>query len=375
MEQELMEKTDITTQIVEFVEFDKTLAEYKELYVDVVYALDDPDQMKMARSDKLAIGKTVSKLDKRHKEIKAPLQAHVTLLDGERKRIKDGLRDIQEDINVQIESHEAAIKAVDDELLRRASSPRDLTEFDTPPTINLVRERLEAARAFVVDETLGDREAYAALNKMKAIETLEPLLLGLEAKAEADEKAERERLEEAKKQQELRDERIAKEAEDRAKAEAEETAKAAAIEAEQAVERERQAKLKAEADAKEAVERERKYKEINAAVARTAKANAAKALKAAKAKAARDKAAAVEKAKAESKAAAARLEQSRLDAEAKEAAATAKREANKKHNAAINNAAAEAIWTNNPAGLTIEQAKDVVIAIAKKQIPNVSIAY
>ena len=138
----------ISTQVVEFQEFETNLAEYKDRYLDVVYDLTDTVQMKLAKSDKLAIGKTVSALDKRHKEIKSPLQEQVTLLDGERKRIKDGLRDIQDSIKGQIETHEAAIKAEQDALLRRASAPRDLTEFDTPPTVEMVRERLDAAKAF-----------------------------------------------------------------------------------------------------------------------------------------------------------------------------------------------------------------------------------
>ena len=38
-------------KIVEFSEFDKQLAEFKDRYENVVYNLDDPTQNKQARSD------------------------------------------------------------------------------------------------------------------------------------------------------------------------------------------------------------------------------------------------------------------------------------------------------------------------------------
>lgn len=59
-------------------------------------------------------------------------------------------------------------------------------------------------------------------------------------------------------------------------------------------------------------------------------------------------------------------EQARLEAEAKA------READKAHKAAINRAALEAFVAG---GMTEECAKQAVTLIAKRQIPNVSIAY
>jgi len=363
---EAIEPQDISTQIAEFNEFEASLAEYKDKYTDVVYDLTDGKQMKLAKSDKLAIGKTVSALDRRHKEIKAPLQERVSLLDGERKRIKDGLRDIQESIKGQIESHEEAIKAVADELLRRASVPRDYTEFDTPPTIDLVRERLESARAFVVDDSLGEMEAFAALNKMKAIETLEPLLLGLEAQEKAAIEAEEKRVAEVAAAQKERENRIALEAKEMAEAKAAEAERAATQKADDAIDRERKLKLKAVADA---VKRVNDAKEK----AKRDKAESDQRMRDAAARAEQSQREAVKKAKADAMRKAEKVECVRLAAIEAEKAAQSKREANTKHLAKINNAAALAFV--ECAGVEPDQAKAIVTAIAKQKIPAVTISY
>lgn len=60
----------IDNPIAEFKEFDKQLSEFLSQYDGVVYDLTDPKQEKTARSDKYAIGKAISALDARHKEIK-----------------------------------------------------------------------------------------------------------------------------------------------------------------------------------------------------------------------------------------------------------------------------------------------------------------
>ncbi|OJW20518.1 MAG: hypothetical protein BGO51_21990 [Rhodospirillales bacterium 69-11] len=82
---------------------------------------------------------------------------------------------------------------------------------------------------------------------------------------------------------------------------------------------------------------------------------------------------AAEKAAKEAEERAAQKERERIEAEKKaEADAAAKREADKKHRARINN---EALGGLVAAGLTEDQGKAVVEAIAKGQIPNVKITY
>src|SRR3990167_280480 len=113
------------TDIVEFDEFAGKLAEFRQRYDGVVYDLAVPEQEKQARSDRYAIGKVVSALDAKHKELKEPLKRQTDLIDGERKRIKDDLLSIQDRIKSQIETHEAKIAAHEEELQARVEFIRN----------------------------------------------------------------------------------------------------------------------------------------------------------------------------------------------------------------------------------------------------------
>ncbi len=314
------------TQVAEFNEFESKLAEYRARYEGVVYDLSVPEQERQAKSDKLSIGKVISSLDARHRDIKAPLKARVDLLDGERKRIKDQLLGLQDQIKEQIAEYEAKIQAEKDALLRRASVFRDLREFEFKPTAEQVEERINRINSMEIDDSYGEMKAFAALNKVESLQILEPLLAGLNAQAEAERKAELERVEAEAKARQEREERIAKEAAGRATAEAAE------------------AIANMEREAKEAA-----------------------------ARADREKAEAVERAEREAAERANKAEMDRLAAIEKEESDKAKREANQKHLAKINNAAAAALVTN--AAISKDQAQAVIVAIAKKQIPAVSISY
>ena len=332
------------TEVAVFEEFAASLAEYKSRYEGVVYDLAVPEQEKQAKSDRLAIGKVISKLDATHKEEKAPLKAMVDLLDGERKRIKDQLLQLQTDIKEQIAEHEARIQAEKDELLRKASVFRDLREFEFSPTIEQVQGRIEQINALEIDDSYGDIKALAALNKEESLQILVPMLAGLKAIAAQEAEAERKEQERIAQERREREETIAREATERAKQEAAD-----------AIEREKAAKLKAEQDAKDAAERAEKAKQEAAEQAE------------------RDKAAAVARAEAEAERKAEEAERQRLAAIEQEKAATARREANTKHRAKINNAAVDAIV--NTSAVSEKVAKGIVTAIAKHQIPCVHIAY
>jgi len=340
---EIIEKG--TTAVVEFNQFEHDLAEYKARYQNVVYDLTVPEDDKRARSDRLAIGKTIAQLDRVHKAVKEPLKAQVDLLDGERKRIKDGLLEIQESIKSQIEAHEAAIKAIADALLEKAMALLFLLKFDDQqPTIAVVRERIAALKATVIDDSFGDQQALAALNKEKSLQVLEPMLLGLEAQEKAAAEAEEARIAAEAKAREEREARIAAEAAEKAKQEAAEAVAKAAREAAAAAEREKQAAAKAEQDAKDAA-----------------------------ARAEREKAEAVAKAEADAKRKADEAESARLAAIENERLETEKREANKKHCATINNAAADALMAE--CGIDKATAQAVIVAIAKGTVPAVTIRY
>ena len=153
---------------------------------------------------------------------------------------------------------------------------------------------------------------------------------------------------------------------------------AAKAEAEVRERKDREAQIAAEATANaeraaaESIERERKAKEQAEQLARDTAERAKKQAQEAAERAEREKAEAVARAKADAKRKAEAAEKSRLDAIEQERIATEKREANKKHCAKINNAAANALLA---CGITTEQAKAVVSAIAKGQIPAVYISY
>jgi len=348
-------ETKSSTAIVEFNQFESDLAEYKARYENVVYDLAVPEQEKQARSDKLSIGKKIAELDRVHSAVKAPLKAQVDLLDGERKRIKDGLLSIQDGIKSQIQEHEAAIKAVADALLNKAMQLAYLAKFETPPTISVVRDRVAQLKATVIDDSYGEQQALAALNKEQSLQVLEPMLLGLEAQEKAAAEAEQARIAAEEQARLEREKQIAAEAAANAKREAEEAATKAQQEAEAATERERLAREKAEQTARETAERAKKQ------------------AKEAAERAEREKAEAVAKAEAAAKAEAVRVERDRLAAIERERLATEKREANKTHCAAINNAAVAALVNN--CELTLEQTKAVVVAIAQGNVPAVSISY
>lgn len=329
-------ENEATTAIVEFSQFESDLAEYKAKYDGVVYDFTDKKQEKRARSDRLAIGKTISKLDSVHKDIKAPLLEQVKLLDGERKRIKDALTDVQDGIKQQIAEHEAKMQAIEDALLARVQELVEFAIFPAAPTSAEIAERIHALSAIEVDETFSHRESDAEQAKGATLEKLATMLV--DTKKQEAQQAENDRLkaELAAKEQQERDERIAREA----AAESERKAQAAEL-------REQQAKADAE---------------IAKVAAAKAAEDAAERVKEAEQRAA--------DAQAQAQADAERRQQEEAQRLAEEQAA---READKEHRQSVNRAALDALV--GLAGLTEEQGKAVVIAIANGLIPSVRINY
>lgn len=238
--------TETKSEIVEFNEFENKLKEFKDQYDDVVYNLNDPVQNKQARTDKHSIGKILAKLDKAHQAIKAPLKEKVDLIDGERKRIKDQLLEVQGKIKGQIEKHEQDIADKAEELQERVDHIRSLNIFVPGECINTahVKSRLADAEAIVIDDTFEDRKADATLAH---VETVKALKDKLEEMIRYDnEQAELEKLRKEKADRELKDREadIRKEAEEKARKE----------EQEKAEEEKLKAKDKAEKEKKEAAE-------------------------------------------------------------------------------------------------------------------------
>lgn len=331
--------------IIEFNEFEAKLTEFKGRYEGVVYDLTDPAQDKQARSDRFAIAKVISALDDKHKELKAPLKIKTDLIDGERKRIKDQLLDVQGKIKSQIEEHEAKIQARKDALTARVQAIYALAEFGEfeKPTAVQLAERLDRAKGTEIDDSFEELKAEAALAQVSTIKKLEAL--------HAD------RLKYESEQAEL--DRLRKETEDRERADREERIRK---EAEAKAQREAEEKAKREADR---VEREKRE-------AAEASERAIKAAEDARIKAEQDAKQAAEKA--------AKAERERIEREQREAAAKAEAErkadeakkAKQEHRAKIHKQAKESLVAK---GIDDATATKIVELIRDGEIKNVSITY
>ena len=249
------EATATNSQIVEFDEFEGKLAELKSRYDGVVYDLTDHDQEKEARSDRLTIGKVISKLDAAHKKAKAPHKEKVDLIDGERKRIKDGLLGVQIKIKSQITEHERKIEERALKLQAMVEAIWSLSCFDGVGIITstLINGRIALTEEIFADDSYEERKADAALAQIDTLKSLKARLV--EVVRHEDERAELERLRNAqvKREQAGREEKIRVEA----KAEAEAETEAAIQRGKDAAEKTKRdaeaAEIKAEEDKKQAI--------------------------------------------------------------------------------------------------------------------------
>jgi len=296
---------------------------------------------------KVARSKTA--LDNVGKELVAELKEIPKKIDAERKRMRDTLDAWQEEVRRPLNEWQAAEDARVDRHERRLQQLRDLTDVDTLFAEG-IRFKIANVEAVVINEKFEEFEAEAHRIKAATLASLRDSLAAREKyEAEQEELARLRAAAQAREQKE-REERIAREAAERARLEAEQAAKA---EREAAERRELEQKLRAE-QAERAAEQ--------------AEAN---------------RIAAEQRAEQERQAAAARAEraaeEARLDEQRRAKAAADEilrqqqaREADKAHKASINRAALEAFIAG---GMPESCAKQAVILIAQRSIPNVSITY
>ena len=224
--------------------------------------------------------------------------------------------------------------------LREEKAERERQEADR---LRLEREAQIAARA--AEDARLAAEAEAARKAQEVAEAAERTIREAEAKAAA-ERAEIERKAQAER--------------DRAAAELAAAERRAANEREAAARREREAQAAAQAVEAAAARERAAAAEREAAQKRRAEAAEQQAV-AARAQAERERQQAVE---AERKRAA--------DAKAAQDAEDAKRAANKAHRAKINNAVLTAL---TGAGMAEQEARDLIVRVARGEIPHMSIAY
>ncbi len=301
---------------------------------------------------KVARSKTA--LDEMGKDLVSELKAKTGAIDAERRTLRDKLDELKDEVRkpltdwenadkLRIEAHEKAI--LDMEAL--------LDFGGQEPTVAQLQERIDilAGRSPREWQEFVQRASECAMRVGKRLEDLHAVAVKRQAERE---ELERFRLEQIAREQRERDERIAAEAAERARVEAETKAKR---EAEEAAER-------------AATEQRRLDQERAAAEARAVKAE-------------QDRIAAERKAAEDAQAAAEAAEKRRLQAiederarvaaiQKQEAAETARREADKKHRAKINN---EVLVALTAAGLCETDAKTVVTIIARGDVPHTRIAY
>lgn len=326
------------------------------------------------------VAKARSALDKMGKELADEQKEIPKKIDAERKRMRDLLEQWQDEVRKPLtdweEADRARIAAHEKRLVDIAALSANLDGL----TSEQIKERRHQLSAIEIGDHLQEFKGKTTDLRAASLATIdraEATAIHREAEAaelkrlrdeaaarlrrENEERIAREAAEQARKQAEAEAERQRHAAEAQARAERE-AIERAAREAQEAADRkiaeEQKARLaairKAEQDAESArqreaeLERQRKQAEADA---KAAEERAAKAEKEAKAKAERELA-------------------------AKQAAAAEelrKREADKAHRGKINRAAVAALIEH--AGLTDEQAKAVVTAIAGKKIPAVAINY
>lgn len=278
------------------------------------------------------IARARTTLDTIGKDLKASIMEQPKQIDAERRRVREILEGWQAQVRAPLTEFEEAEKARIAEIQKRIDEitalPEQLKEHGA--TSEIIAKKIEEITTEQFDYQEIQSDADAA--KFVAIQKLTALKAEVE-KAEIEAKeAEAKRLEAEKIAQAEREAKIKAEAEAKAKADAEQAIKAA-----------QEAEERAKREAQEASERAEKAR-IEAA-----------------AKAERERIEAVE------------AEKRRARQEAQDKAdAEAQRQANRDHCRKINREALEALVET---GITQNQAKAIITAIAKNEIPHISISY
>ena len=282
-------------------------------------------------------------------------------IDAERKRMRDVLDALADEVRAPLDQWEQAEEARQQrhqqgiEWFRlRADENRDLDAVE-------LRATLEQVNARVVDASWEEYEAEAHRVKARALEALRQALAARE-KHDADQaELARLRAETAAREQKDREERIAREAAAEAQRKADERAQA-----------ERDAAARREAEAREAADKARLEADL-ADQRRIAAEQQAEIDRAAAAERERVAAEQAEQRRIQAVEEAAAAERQRIaDEQAALAAEALRREADIAHKAGINRAALDAFVLG---GMPPECAKQAVTLIAKGLIPNIRITY
>lgn len=355
---------------------EEILKQIKEKVTSEVFDVSTEKGRDVIRSTARKIASSKTAIDAMGKELKSEWKARCDGIDSERRKIWDGLEELQKQVRQPLTEFE------DKEKNRVAEHEHELLVLANWANLGNLGTWQQAEENLVaLDGSYKKRdwEEFKSRADGVYIEARGSLIASAHnlKKQEADRlELERLRKEEDARKQKEREEQIAKEAAEAAKREAEEKAarEKAELEARQKAETERVARETAEREAAAKAEQDRIQREKEEADARAKKAE-------------EDRIASEIKAKADAEAAEKRrladIEQARKSEEARqqkirddEAAAAAAREADKKHKASINQSALKALLEIPENNLMPEgQAKAIIEAIARGKITNVKIIY
>lgn len=291
----------------------------------IVFNMNDKKERDALKSYAYNLARTKTTVDNYGKELVSGIKAQAAVIDADRKFWRDNMDLLQEEIRKPLTDFEnaekARIKRLEDEVAVIKMPANLCGEWDAAS----IKDAIQTLENKVIDSSFEEFEQEAKLAKFETLEKLRTALVAREKYEAEQAELERLRKEQLEREQRERDERIAKEAADKARIEAEE---------------------KAEREKREAAEREARL--------------------------------IAEKEEAELRAQqAALIERQRIEREqaAKEEAerkAEEARLANVEHMRSINQ---EILNKLCAIGLDEGQAKAVITAIAKNQIPHVSVKY
>ncbi|WP_151830049.1 hypothetical protein [Acinetobacter junii] len=309
----------------------------------IVFNMNDKKERDALKSYAYNLARTKTTVDNYGKELVSGIKAQAAVIDADRKFWRDNMDLLQEEIRKPLTDFEnaekARIKRLEDEVAVIKMPANLCGEWDAAS----IKDAIQTLENKVIDSSFEEFEQEAKLAKFETLEKLRTALAAREKYEAEQAELERLRKEQFEREQRERDERIAKEAADKARIEAE----AKALAEQRLVEREKQeAQEKAEREKREAAEREARL----IAEKEEAELRAQQAAVMERQRIEREQAA---KEEAERKAEEARL-------------------ANVEHMRSINQ---EILNKLCAIGLDEGQAKAVITAIAKNQIPNVSIKY
>lgn len=322
---------------------DNIKAQVNEKFEGVVWDFSKKKDRDTVASLAYKVGRSKTAIDAEGKKLKEQYTVFTKKIDAERKLAREQLEAEQARIRKPLDDWEQAEK---DRVSKHECFIAEIKKLANQEnsSAQMIRDDIEfLTNEVAVDSSLEEFEQEAKLAKFETLEKLRTALVAREKYEAEQAELERLRKEQLEREQRERDERIAKEAADKARIEAE----AKALAEQRRVEREKQeAEEKAEREKRQAAEREARL------IAQKEEAE----LRA-------QQAAVMERQ---------RIEREQAAKEEAERKAEEARLANVEHMRSINQ---EILNKLCAIGLDEGQAKAVITAIVKNQIPNVSIKY